>query len=499
MPALRLAPFASLTHRIRVFRRDERGTTAIIFALTAIIGFVLAGGAIDYGRAITARHRLQGAVDAAVLAGGRVWQIENDLALAEAAARSYFETMRPADLLSHTLEIGADASRNALSMQSSALVSTPFLSVANIPSYAIDARSEATLASGRNAETNLEIAMMLDATGSMAGSKIDDLKAAAKDLIDIVVWENQGAYTSKVSLVPFADAVHLGSTAQVAAVRGPLKASSCTSSSSPCTSFTTGAPSTTQWTYGAPARWYKFQRPDGSTNTWQASSYCVTSRIAASWTSDIAPTRNEDKFIPSYGSSSANTCGYMTIDPSDLEVNSIQPLTNDKALLKRRIDKLVVGGSTAGQIGISWAWYTLSPAWSTIWGAGHEPSAYHTEHTEKIAILMTDGEFNTSHCNGVVAKDSGAGSGGNSTKINCNSTNGSSDAQARTLCAAMKNETGITVYTIGFALAGNATAIETLKGCASDTSKFYEAEDGPTLRQAFRDIAIQVSKLRLSQ
>jgi hypothetical protein len=63
----------------------------------------------------------------------------------------------------------------------------------------------------------------------------------------------------------------------------------------------------------------------------------------------------------------------------------------------------------------------------------------------------------------------------------------------------MKNGTGITVYTVGFALGGNTTAINTLRNCASDTSKFYEADNGEALRAAFRDIALQVAKLRLSQ
>jgi len=40
----------------------------------------------------------------------------------------------------------------------------------------------------------------------------DDLKAAAKDLVDIVIWDDQSAYTSKIALSPFAPAVNVGST-----------------------------------------------------------------------------------------------------------------------------------------------------------------------------------------------------------------------------------------------------------------------------------------------
>ena len=70
-------------------------------------------------------------------------------------------------------------------------------------------------AGGNNSKgESLEISLMLDVTGSMCDpcTKIDDLKAAAKDLVDIVIWDDQSAYTSKVALSPFAPAVNVGST-----------------------------------------------------------------------------------------------------------------------------------------------------------------------------------------------------------------------------------------------------------------------------------------------
>jgi Flp pilus assembly protein TadG len=513
-PAVKRAePFslAKLGSTSRAFRRDNKGTVAIIFALTSVVVVSLVGGAVDYGRAVTARDQIQNAVDAAVLAGARVWQTEKSLELAETATLQFYERNKPHGVDSMVTAFRPDLGRNAITLQASASFYAPFLSAAatignsarGLPldqvRYTVSASAEALLASGGNGEESLEIAMMLDVTGSMAGGKIEDLKAAAKDLIDIVVWDDQSQHTSKVALIPFADGVNLGSTTLVNQIRGNLKTGSCTSSSSPCTGFTAGAPTSVQWTTGAPARYYKFLRPDSSYNTWQASSYCVTERVGANWKTDAAPTAAGDKVAPLYGSSSASSCGYMTINTGDLEVNTIQPLSNDKTMLKRRIDKLEIAGSTAGQMGTAWAWYMLSPSWANLWPAANRPAAYHADAVTKIAILMTDGEYNTGHCNGVIAKDSGTGSGGNSTKIDCNANNGSSNSQAQQLCTAMKSGTGITVFTIGFDLAGNQTAISTLRNCASDTSKFYEAANGDELRQAFRDIAIQVAKLRLSQ
>jgi hypothetical protein len=102
---------------------------------------------------------------------------------------------------------------------------------------------------------------------------------------------------------------------------------------------------------------------------------------------------------------------------------------------------------------------------------------------------MTDGEYNTQYdTNGVQTGSTGAGS----------AVNGDSTTQARALCTAMKAK-GVTVYTVGFDLGGNQTAIDTLNQCATDDSKFYNANDGQELKQAFRDIALKISSLYLSQ
>ena len=76
--------------------------------------------------------------------------------------------------------------------------------------------------------------------------------------------------------------------------------------------------------------------------------------------------------------------------------------------------------------------------------------------------------------------------------------NGCSTTQARALCTNMKAK-GITVYTVGFQLGGNQTAIDTLNQCATDPTKFYNAADGEQLKQAFRDIALHLSSLYLSK
>ena len=90
-----------------------------------------------------------------------------------------------------------------------------FMQVLNTQSVDVTVSSTAVRPQGK-----LEVALVLDQTGSMAGQKIANLKLAAKDLIDIVVWNNQtDDYYSKVAIVPYAAGVNVGTYAP--SVRGP--------------------------------------------------------------------------------------------------------------------------------------------------------------------------------------------------------------------------------------------------------------------------------------
>ncbi len=66
-------------------------------------------------------------------------------------------------------------------------------------------------------DTSIEMSMMLDVTGSMKGDKFTDMKAAATDLVNIVLAPTTGANTVKIGIVPFAEGVRLPSSANATA------------------------------------------------------------------------------------------------------------------------------------------------------------------------------------------------------------------------------------------------------------------------------------------
>jgi hypothetical protein len=96
-----------------------------------------------------------------------------------------------------------------------------------------------------------------------------------------------------------------------------------------------------------------------------------------------------------------------------------------------------------------------------------------------VAILMTDGEYNTV--------------GG----IHSSANNAKSSQAAVDTCTEMKAK-GIVVYTVGFKL-NQPAAKKTMQDCASSPTNAYLASDGDALKQAFKDIAENITQLRLSK
>lgn len=155
----------------------------------------------------------------------------------------------------------------------------------------------------------------------------------------------------------------------------------------------------------------------------------------------------------------------------------VVPLSTNARQLKSTINSFTARGSTAGHLGVAWSYYTLSPNWNRAWPSSPTPASYSDTKVQKIALLMTDGEFNTIYSRG------------------WNSSN-----YAQSTCADMKSK-GIIVYSIAFKAPRTAQA--TLKTCATPdgggTTYYYSADSAAALSAAFANIANDIQNLRLSK
>ena len=231
---------------------------------------------------------------------------------------------------------------------------------------------------------------------------------------------------------------------------------------------------------------FRFQNADKNYKTFGLGS-CVSERIGGQAYTDASPTGSPVGRV--YDDGSGNPCASK----------AIMPLTTNKDTLKARINSLEPVGSTAGQIGVAWGWYMISPDWGTIWNDDAAvPAPYSKAHTLKVVILMTDGAFNSPYCKGVIAKNAGSGSGSASDHINCNATNGDPFDQAEALCSAMKSKKVI-VYTVAFNVSSDRNITDLMKNCATSPDFAYRPDTGAELKVAFKAIAQDINALRISK
>ncbi len=392
---------------IRSFSSDERGTTAIVFALCLTMLFFVIGVAIDSARAWKTQSVLQEALDSAALATARAMRLEglNDAELKE-RADSFFQsaytsrTGGKAPVQNLTLTI--DRSTTTATLSADVMLPAYLAALMNVKKFDI---SEVSIA--RFDAKNVELSMTLDVSGSMAGSKLSDLKAAASDLTEIILDQNNNGAHHRIGLAPYSTSVNAGPYAAIS------------------TGVSTGLP-------------------------------CVTERPASNGLKDANP--NAGIF-----GKKANFCPQ----------SAILPLTDDKGVITSHLNGMVANGMTAGHLGIAWGWYIISPDWASIWPSSSTPVAYRDEQTMKAAIIMTDGMFNAAY----------------------EPQNGDSIAQAKVLCDGMKAQ-DIKIFTVGFQ--APASVLPLLQYCASSPNEFYDAQDGDALRKSFRQIANQLTSLRLT-
>lgn len=451
--------FNHLGTKLRQFVEDGRGTFAVAFGVTSVVIMMGAGFALDTGQVLLTKSNLLNALDSAVTSTAR------DLttgAIEEEDAHRNIEAFlfanggtgfASADKI--TLDrIEVDRVKKTVSARASVDVALVFPFFGSDPVRHVSVESAAVYS-----DKKIEVAMMLDVTGSMAetrrNDKIGDLQTAAKNAVatflDGVDPENPRV---RVALVPYANSVNAGSLAESTVF---VERSRRDRKQAP------GMYEARSASYGS--------RPDS----------CATERKGAQQYTDAGPDVamvNRDYFLDGFAGD--DTCPQA----------AIVPLTADIRALDDTIDSFVAEGGTAGHIGIQWTWYMLSHNWAPVLKASQQPAVYDEKKVTKIAILMTDGEFNLSYFDIQRAGDAYDDNGKAATR-----------EAATTLCRAMQDE-GIQVFTVGFQLS-EPNAIDTMEVCASPDSgsvqHFYQAATGEELDAAFQEIAANVERLHLTK
>lgn len=597
---------------VAAFSRSRNGNVAMMTAVALPILLMVSAGAIDLHNMARVKGELQDALDAASLAAARSpYSRQADIQRVgmdsiRANMPQYFRT-NPGDVATFTLT-GKDQVSGTATVQVKTIVANIFF-----PPYGklFDDYMPVVVSSDvMRASRNVEVALALDLTASMEGSRLTDLKVAAKELIAIAVQEDQSIYTTRVALVPYAAGVNAGAFSE--ALRGRLQGpvnindashgqgSTVTGSSSSYNSrqvtitrsghgLQTGdvivikngnnyevkdvtRTSATQFrvarssnlSSGFTYRTCEFENCSikvtlnnhGLTNNERVRISGVQGMTALNGDFNVKRINNNEFLVDGTDGFNSNRTrggslqcgsdgceirlfvnrnnGYSELPsstcvserprgnnaPSEAAPSSTNwlgrsYLENSNACLPAlltplssqlkgagNLNALVDGyraqGSTGGQVGIELAWYALSPDFSKVFPTSSHANPYNNLETVKAAVLMTDGDFNTPFCQGVIANTATSGSGNANAQINCAATNGDPFSQSLEICDGMKKK-GIVVYTVAFGLSGGSAATNVMRKCASSPDNFHDASSGTDLKEAFKSIGRDITRLRIAR
>lgn len=481
---------------------NRRGNVAVIFALALLPILAAIGSAVDITRALQVKARLDSALDAAGLAAGK--KIDADDATIIATANAYFQANYPADALGVPGELTVNITENAITLNVTARVETTIMKFAGFDEINVNSTNEIS-----RAITGLEIALALDNTGSMSGTKLANLKTASHELIDILFGAENFPLHLKASLVPFAAGVNVGPDFN------PAWLDTTGASSIHSENFTAGTNLWTLYDNITNRDWNGcvVERPGGFDELDTPPVAGNPDTLFVPWFAPDEPNGSSPSYPNSYlsdgvsGSATVRQMSTVKYPGSSVSSTSkgpdyncrntrpITPLTNDRLLLESRIDEMQASYITHIPIGLAWAWRTLSP------GAPYtEGSLYSDEDTIKALVLMTDGE-NTISGNSTHNRSTFSGYGFLA-KARLGTTSASTavnrlDEKTARLCANVK-AAGIRLYTIAFQVS-DTTTLNLLRNCASTPEQFFPSSDAEALSTAFKTIAAELASLRISK
>ena len=176
----------------------------------------------------------------------------------------------------------------------------------------------------------------------------------------------------------------------------------------------------------------------------------------------------------------------------------ITPLTDDKEDLEDGIEEMFAlgGGGTNIPNGLAWGLRVLTPSEPFTEGKDMDDDDY-----LKAIVLLTDGNneivstsnHNDSHYTGVgYLSDRRMGTAFD-TKSKLQDE---LDRRMETLCSDVKAQ-GVRLYTITFQVGGDI--IDVMRDCATEPKLFYDVQDGGKLPDVFKEIAVDLSNLRISK
>ena len=186
------------------YKRNEDGTMVLFGVFMFLMMLMIGGIAYDLLRNENVRSHLQNVSDTAALAGANL----NNTQDPEVVVLDYFNKAGLAGYLKD-VQVTQKVNSRRVTVTADSTTKTTFMhlgGVENLPVYA--------LGTAQQDAGDIEIAMILDVSGSMVGQRETNMETAARSFIDTVLPDTSIPVDERpsISLIPYNDMVNIGQT-----------------------------------------------------------------------------------------------------------------------------------------------------------------------------------------------------------------------------------------------------------------------------------------------
>lgn len=465
----------------RGFAKEEDGIITIFACFMIFMMLMIGGIGVDMMRHEMERTRIQAVADRAVLAAA---DLDQTLPPAE-VVHDYFAKSGMADFVSQVI-VDQGINYRTVTVDASTTINTQFMDFMGVDTLEVPGISAA-----EEKVNKVEISMVLDISGSMRhNNKMPNLHEAAGAFLDAVLKpENEDLIS--VSLAPY--------TAQVNAGEDIFELMDVQQQH--------------DWSYCI-----DFSNADFANRS-----------IHAGYSAGSEPYTHMQHFDAGWGWNGQQNGEDNITNPGCPKRNfeTVYPFSQDKDVLKARINQFEPRANTAIHLGMKWGVAMLDPAWQSFNAVlpnvdeafrtrpapYSDPDVPGTNETLKTIILMTDGEnVTTRRINDRYYANYNHWRHWSNYPLNwylnryvrssdhwrwkyTKYTPTHADSLLSSICEAAKQK-NVVIWSIGFEVTDHGADV--MRDCASSESHFFRVE-GIEITEAFESIARQINQLRLTQ
>lgn len=461
---------------MRNIRNDDRGTTAVIFALCLLPIMAVAAGAIDLSLYRSAKLSMQASIDGATLSAARMDFDSNSDRLNY--VEDYFETEMDGAFDLSDVEITIAQEGEIWYYSASATMQTMMLPLIGLETLDVNVDTGVTEAVTNRRTKDLEFVFLLDMTNSMkfVEGNFEEAKASVGETFETLEMTASAEFSVHMSMIPVADRIHIGDSRESwLAETPPSNWNGCVEPrySSNVSAFSLVRDPSDR------ADPSDYAVPGGSENDGLdpdqfAESYFLTKHLPDSLDRKFDYSEKNVRGGLANRGGGYPKCGSEIYGP-----------TQSSDLIGDELDAMSTTGTGRFDLALAWGWRMLSPDWRAYWGDSNYPADF--GDTDKAIAIITDSK--TTAFTWEASGDDGDRDG-----FTWNTVSDEGFEHLLATCQSIKDD-GIIIYVV--LVNSYDRAIDPWTQCATSNDTFFDVESTDEFDEAMVDLAGARQVLRL--